>query len=67
MTQKRKWCGGVEGDTYGYFCSGQYRSGGFGGSDIATNIIDYINVTTTTGDATDRGDLANTPYSPGGA
>jgi hypothetical protein len=40
---------GVSGSDYGFF------GGGYTGS--YSNVIDYIDITTTTGNATDKGDL----------
>lgn len=57
LTVARRKPGGVSGASYGFFCGGfttgdtsTYRAGG-------SNVIDYINIATTSGNATDRGDL----------
>jgi hypothetical protein len=49
LTVARQGLAGVNGSDYGFF------GGGHAGS--YSNVIDYIDITTTTGNATDKGDL----------
>jgi len=56
LSVTKRSAGGVSGASYGFFCGGstdQQSSWASGGS----NVIDYIDITTQSGNATDRGDL----------
>ncbi len=62
LTVARWGSGGISGSSYGFF--------GGGDTDVSggsySNIIDYIDVTTTSGDATDKGDLTAARVGVGG-